>query len=170
MFDTIVSIGTILLQLFVVVTIIALVIKAPFAKIVATHSTLLLRVIFTGAVIGSLIYSEIMHFAPCILCWYQRLAIFPIAILSYTGHLTKSSILRLQVLLLSAAGLMVALYHKYIEIFPRAGGVCGPDGIACDTLYVFQFGYITIPMMSLTILSAGILLTILADRFSTEQA
>lgn len=166
MFDTIVAIGIIALQLFIVVTLIAWIAKAPFARFVARHSSLLLRLIFVGAVAGSMIYSEVLGFAPCILCWYQRLAIFPLAFLSFTGSLTKSALLRLQVLVLSSAGLAVALFHKYLELFPDKGtGVCGPDGVSCTVLYVYQFGYITIPMMSVTVLAAGVLLSLLAGRF-----
>jgi len=170
MFDTLIALGTIGIQLFIVVTIIAWIRKAPFIHVVARHSGLLLRVLFVGAAVGSLIYSEILNFAPCILCWYQRLAIFPLAILSFTTNLAKSTLLRLQVLILGSAGLAVALYHKYLEIFPNSSSsVCGPDGVSCTVLYVYEFGYITIPMMSLTVLLAGILLSLVASRFPQES-
>ncbi len=166
MFDTILAIGTIALQIFIVIIIIAWIAKKQFVTFVATHATTIARVVFVASVIGSLVYSEILNFAPCILCWYQRLAIFPITILLFTNTLQKSALLRLQVLIFSSIGFAIALFHRYIELFPGAGtGVCGPDGVACDTLYVLQFGYITIPMMSVTVLGLGILLALLAGRF-----
>lgn len=161
-FDTFLALGTIALQVGILITLIAWVAKAPFATWVAAHSGVLLRFIFTAAMLGSLIYSEIYDFAPCILCWYQRLAIFPIAFLSYTSNLAKSALLRLQVLILASAGFAVSLYHNYTSI-QRINGVCGADGVSCNTLYVFEFGYITIPMMAVTLLAAGILLSLLAS-------
>lgn len=170
LFDTIISISTIGLQAFIIAIIIAWIMKAPFASFVAKHSSLILAVVFTGAVLTSLVYSEVYKFAPCILCWYQRIFIFSIAILSYTAPFAKSSLLRLQVLLFSSIGLAIAMFHKYIELFPQSGiSVCGADGVACDTLYVFQFGYITIPMMSVTILALGVLLSLLASRFPQQS-
>jgi hypothetical protein len=165
MLDTILAIGTIALQLFILVTIIAWVAKAPFAPWVARNSSWILRVLFVGATLGSIIYAEFLGFAPCVLCWYQRLVIFPMAILLFTADITKNALLRTQTLIFTSAGLAVALFHNYITIFPSAGDVCGIDGVSCTVLYVFKFGYVTIPMMSATVLLAGVLLTLLAGRF-----
>lgn len=166
MFDTFVALGIIGIQLFLVVTIVAWLTGAPFSKWVAKNSSILLRIIFVGATLGSLIYSEVFGFAPCILCWYQRLAIFPITILLFTSNIAKSALLRLQILILSSAGLAIAIFQKYLELFPNSDlTVCGSDGVSCTVLYVFQFGYITIPMMSLTVLLSGVVLSLLANRF-----
>lgn len=169
MFDTLVTISVIALQLFILITIVAWVAKAPFATWVSKNSTWILKIIFVGAVIGSLIYSEIIGFAPCVLCWYQRIAIYPIAILLFTASLSKSALLRLQTLILASAGLAVALYHNFITWFPGAAGTCGVGGPSCTVLYVFKLGYITIPMMSATVLLAGIVLTLLASRFPQQE-
>ncbi len=169
MFDTIIALGTIGLQIFIVITLVAWAAKAPFAAVIAKYSSYILSVVFTGAIIGSFIYSEVYRFAPCVLCWYQRIFIVSVAILSMTAQLTKSALLRLQVVIFSSIGLAIALFHKYIELFPNSGvSVCGTDGVACDTLYVFQFGYITIPTMSLTVLLLGLILALLAGRFPQE--
>ncbi len=166
MIDTVFAISTIALQLFLVIVVIAWIAKAPLAPWVAARSSIITAVIFIGAMIGSLVYSEGLGFAPCILCWYQRLAIYPIAILSLTANMAKSALLRLQILILASAGLAIALYHNYITIFPQGDSVvCGADGVSCTVLYVFKFGYITIPMMSLTVLLSGLILTLLASRF-----
>jgi disulfide bond formation protein DsbB len=170
MFDTIIAIGTVAIQLLVLVTIIAWIAKAPFATWVARNSSWLLKIIFVGAALGSLTYEFVFGFEPCVLCWYQRIAIFSIAILLFTANLTKSALLRLQILILSSAGLAIALFHNYISIFPESGAtVCGATSVSCTILYVFQFGYITIPMMSATILLAGLIFTLLASRYPQDQ-
>lgn len=169
-FDTLLAIGTIALQIGIVAIVIAWVTKAPFISWIAVRSSFLLSVVFIGAVLGSLVYSEYYRFPPCILCWYQRIFIFSIAIISLTGSLRKSALLRLQVLILSSIGLAIALFHRFIELFPGSGvSVCGTDGVACDTLYVFEFGYITIPMMSVTVLLFGVILSLVASRFPQQE-
>lgn len=162
MFTTLVSLGTIVLQAAILVVIVGILTKARFISFIATHSSILLRVLFIAAIAGSLVYQYGFGYEPCLLCWYQRIAIFAIGILAWTADLRKSALLRNQVLILSVAGFLVALFHNYIDIFPTGLDVCGATGPSCLARYVHQFGYITIPMMSATILLAGILLALTA--------
>jgi disulfide bond formation protein DsbB len=170
MFTTLLAIGILALQLGIVVVIVGLLTKAPFISFVAKHSHLLLAVIFIGGVVGSLIYEHIFLYPPCILCWYQRLAIFPIAFLSVTGKIKQNIVLRKQIWMLAIYGFMVALFHNYLDIFQPSGlDVCGADGVSCNARYVYEFGYITIPMMSGTILLAGIILMIVLNRYPQDS-
>ncbi len=77
----------------------------------------------------------------------------------------SSRLLQNQILILSVAGFVVALFHTIIDIFPTGLDVCGATGPSCLMRYVYEFGYITIPVMSLTILAAGILLALVARRY-----
>lgn len=166
MFDTFVALGTIAIQIFIVVMIVAWVMKAPLAAWIGKNASIILATIFIGSTIGSFIYQYGFGYEPCLLCWYQRIAIIPIAILALTGNLTKSALLRRQVLILAIIGFVIALFHNYIDIFPSSGvDVCGATSVSCLVRYVYEFGYITIPMMSATILLVGILLPLLAGRY-----
>jgi disulfide bond formation protein DsbB len=166
MFDTFVALGTIAIQIFIIVMIIAWIMKAPLAVWIAKNSTRILALIFISSTIGSFIYQYGFGYEPCLLCWYQRIAIIPIAILSLTGTLTKSSMLRRQIVILASIGFAIALFHNYIDIFPGSGlDVCGASGVSCLMRYVYEFGYITIPMMSATVLLTGILLPLIAARY-----
>ncbi len=153
--------------LFLIILVVAWLTENPIAGWVAKHSSIILRVIFGGAVIGSLIYSNYFDYAPCLLCWYQRIAIFPIAILLFTDDIRNSRLLQRQILLFSAAGFLIALFHNYIDMFPNGGvgDVCGTDGVSCLTRYVYEFGFVTIPLMSAITLLAGMLITVLAMRY-----
>ncbi len=164
MFSTILALATIALQIGIVVLIIGWVIKAPFVSTVARHAGVLIGTIFVGGVIGSFIYQYGFGYEPCLLCWYQRIFIIPIAILAWTAKLRTSRILQTQLLILSALGLLIALFHVYIDISPTAADVCGA-GPSCLIRYVYEFGYITIPVMSATTLGAGFLLALLARRY-----
>ena len=153
MFDTIIAIGTIALQIAIIILVIGIITRAPFMRWIRSHATLIMRGTFIGAALISLIYQYWFLYPPCLLCWYQRIAIFAIAIISCTASFTRSALLRTQVLVLSICGGAVALFHVFIEAFPSAGlDVCGTTSISCLTRYVYEFGYITIPVMSLTIL------------------
>lgn len=164
MFNTIASLGTIALQIGIVVVIIGSIMRAPWIKSIATHAGLIVAIIFTSAALMSFVYQYGFGYEPCILCWYQRIAIIPIAILAWTANLRTSKLLQHQILTLSTIGFLIALFHVFIEQFPGGIDVCGAGGVSCTVRYVYEFGYITIPVMSLTVLGAGILLTVLAKR------
>lgn len=170
MFDTIAALGIIGLQIGIVVTIIGWITGASFVKHIARYSGTLIACIFTIAVTMSLIYQYVFGYEPCILCWYQRIAIFPIAISAWLTDIRKNSPFQKQVLVLATIGILIAALHVFVDMFPGAGvDVCGAAGASCLVRYVYQFGYITIPMMSFTVLASGILLALLAKRYPADS-
>lgn len=167
MFSTLVGLGVILLQAAIVVFLALWVSKSPLIQKVQEKANILLAVIFIGSALGSLIYEYSLGFEPCLLCWYQRIAIFGIAILSLTNDIRKSTVMQKQILLFSLLGLGVAILHNYIDLVPSGLDICG-TGPSCLKRYVFEFGYITIPMMSFTVLLAGVLLSLSFLRKNKE--
>lgn len=166
MFNLLVAIGTLVLLVFLILLVVSWITDNPIAAWTAEHASIILRVIFAGAVIGSLIYSNYFDYAPCLLCWYQRLCIFPTAILLFTDDIRKSALLQRQILILTGAGFLIALFHNYISLFPESGiDVCGTSGVSCLNIYVSQFGFVTIPLMSAIVLLSGVLITVLAMRY-----
>jgi disulfide bond formation protein DsbB len=159
---TFIALGVILLQIFIVsIVFLALTNRSLLAPL-SRWTLLALRIVLTGAVIGSLFFSEIKGFEPCLLCWWQRIFIFGAAILVWTGDIRRSNLLRTQVIVFSIIGLGIALFHNYIDLFPSSGlDVCG-TGVSCLKRYIDAFGYITIPMMSLTVLAAALTIALLA--------
>src|SRR3990167_6904358 len=103
------------------------------------------------ATLGSLYFSEIRHFTPCVLCWYQRILMYPLTIIITVGILMKDKDLYQYVLPLSILGTIVALYHVLLQkgILPEAVAPC-TLGASCTTKFVGYFGFMTIPVMSLT--------------------
>lgn len=104
---------------------------------------------------GSLIYSEVYGLEPCRLCWYQRIAMYPLAL---TGAVAafKADIaaLRRYVLPPALIGAVIAAYHYFIQLYPTADtGACSA-GVPCSSRYVDEFGFVSIPFMAL----AGFLL------------
>lgn len=165
MFISLLALGTIAIQLLTVVLLIAWYRKVSFLKKIYQKSHLILSGIFITSVLGSLIFEYSFGYEPCLLCWYQRIAIFGIAILSLTGDIRKNKTLQKQILAFSIIGLLVAIFHNYIDLVPGSADVCG-TGVSCLKRYVHEFGYITIPMMSFTVLLFGVVFSSFIRSFT----
>ncbi len=101
------------------------------------------------AMFMSLYFSEIRHFTPCILCWYQRILMFPLVIILAVGISQKDKKIYQYVLPMSILGSVIALYQIFLQIgiLPEAVAPCA-FGLSCTVKYVSYFGFITIPLMS----------------------
>lgn len=120
--------------------------KSYFQK----NSILFSFLIASLATIVSLIYSEILLLMPCNLCWYQRVFIYPLSIMFLIALIKKDSKVRIYVLPLAVIGALIALYHYIIQMFNLSSFCDITSAVPCSTRYIFEFGYITIPLMSLT--------------------
>lgn len=116
-------------------------------------------VISLAAVFGSLFFSEVLNFPPCLLCWYQRIFMYPLAIILTVGILRKDRGIYWYILPLSLAGLAISFYHNllYYKIIPDSLVPCGL-GVSCTTKFIEWFGFITIPFLSF---AAFLMITIL---------
>ena len=101
------------------------------------------------AMLGSLFFSEIQHFPPCILCWYQRISMYPLVAIIAVGIHRKDKNLPLYVLPLSITGMIIAFYHNllYYKLIPESIAPC-IQGVSCTTKFIEWFGFITIPFLS----------------------
>ena len=114
---------------------------------------------------GSLFFSSVMEFAPCILCWYQRICLFPLVIILGTGLVLSDRHVAKYSLPLALAGWSTALYHTllYSGIIPERIQPCS-RGVSCTEEYIELFGIITIPMMSLLSFTTIIALLLIFQR------
>lgn len=102
------------------------------------------------ATLGSLYFSEIRHFVPCVLCWYQRILMYPLVVLLGIATFRKDGGVVKYALPLSVLGVIVASYHVLIEQFPSLGSSVCSSGVPCSLKYIDWLGFITIPTLSLT--------------------
>ncbi len=99
--------------------------------------------------LGSLYFSEFLYFTPCILCWYQRIAMYPLTVIILVGILRKDKNLPFYVLPLSIFGLLVSIYQNflYFQLIPERISPC-TVGVSCITKYISLLGFIDIPLLS----------------------
>jgi disulfide bond formation protein DsbB len=120
------------------------------------------------AVLGSLYFSNILMLPPCVLCWYQRIAMFPLFVALTVGILTKDKNTHLFILPPAIFGWCVALYHclLYYKIIPDTLAPCS-TGVSCTTRFVEYFGFITIPLLSFTAFT--VIITLMIVRMKTLE-
>ncbi len=120
----------------------------PLAWIVATVTTL-----------GSLYYSKVQHFVPCELCWYQRICVYPFAVILGIAAWRRDAAIRVYAVPVFAVGMVVSTYHSWIQAYPPANGTsfCTVDA-PCTARYVWEFGFVSLPLMAL---SAFVVMTVL---------
>jgi disulfide bond formation protein DsbB len=114
------------------------------------------------ATLGSLVMSEAFGLVPCVLCWYQRIFMYPLVIVVGVGILRRDGTWPYTALPLAAIGWLIALYHSLLQwsIIPEKLAPC-VEGISCTSKQIDWLGFITIPFMSLVAFTAIIILSVL---------
>ena len=105
--------------------------------------------IATLATLGALFMSEIMGFAPCVLCWWQRIFMFPLVLILALGLFPFDPKVVRYALPLALIGLLIAGFHVLLTmgIIPESLAPCR-QGIPCKTIQIEWFGFVTIPLLS----------------------
>lgn len=100
--------------------------------------------------VGSLFFSEVMNLPPCVLCWYQRIASYPLVLIIGIGIVLRDPRMKTYALPLCLAGLVVSIYHNllYYGFIPESITPC-TEGVPCNAVQIEWLGFITIPLMGL---------------------
>ena len=128
--------------------------ESPLARWLARSSPYVALLAAWIAMSGSLYFSEVAGFIPCTLCWYQRILMYPLALIIAVGILLPDSRLPYFVLPLSILGQGVSTYHYLLQKTQLFGGhtVC-QAGVPCTTMWINWFGFVTIPFLALVAFS-----------------
>jgi disulfide bond formation protein DsbB len=107
---------------------------------------------------GSLFFSEIAHFVPCELCWFQRICMYPLSIVTLLAALRGDHRVARYLLPLPVVGAGVSVYHLLVEngVVEQAKACLASAPGGCATKWIDEFGWMTIPTLALT---AFVLLT-----------
>ncbi len=118
----------------------------------------------------SLFYSQILNYAPCYLCWLQRIFMFPQVVLFGMAYLKNDRKVADYAFPLLLIGFLIATYQNYLYYFNVGTGTCDPSGVSCVQRFVSEInGLISIPMLSLISFFILIVLLIIARFYKKEN-
>jgi len=166
--------GAIFLQISAVLALFILFLgpkQNKFLGFIDRHYLNLGFIISLFASLFSLVYSEIIGYLPCYLCWYQRIFIFPLPFIFGAAIWTRDRKIVKYILPLLSVGFIIAVYQNFVYYFADTGNIpCDASGVSCYQQLVQEFGgYISIPMLSLTSFLALITLALVAHFYKKED-
>ncbi len=121
--------------------------------LVRRYGLKLALILTTLSAVMTLVYSDVLGFEPCPLCWWQRIFLYPQVFLfamalwneKYRETVIDSSIV------LSVVGFGFALYHHALQMMPAGTLPCPATGPSCAQITFIEFGYVTFPMMAVAL-------------------
>ena len=149
-------VGQVLVAVFVAIGLLAVFgVSAPLSalrRLVWGYELWLVFAVSGTATVGSLFFSEVANFVPCELCWYQRMCMYPLALLTLLAALANDYRVARYLLPLPVIGAGVSVYHLLVEngVVHESQGcqISAPGG--CSIKWINEFGYMTIPTLALT--------------------
>ena len=123
---------------------------ADLTEALAPHALWLAFVVALLATAGSLFFSEVAKFEPCLLCWYQRIAMYPLVVILGLAAWRRDGGAWVYAAALAAIGAVISTYHVLLEWFPSlSSGACDPDN-PCTLVWFRVFGVFSLPTLALT--------------------
>lgn len=106
-------------------------------------------IVAMGATLGSLYFSEIAHYEPCRYCWFQRIAMYPLAAILLIAMIRRDRHIAWYAVPIAAVGALISLRHRYLELNPSFGpGGCSAD-VPCSAVWFERLGFVTLSVMAL---------------------
>ena len=120
-------------------------------------------VIATASTLGALFFSEVLELPPCVLCWYQRIFMFPLVLLLPVGLFPFDSKVVRYALALALPGTAIAVFHVLLVagVVPESVTPCS-RGVPCSEIQIEWFGFVSIPLLSAAAFTLVTLLLIVA--------
>jgi disulfide bond formation protein DsbB len=112
--------------------------------------------------LGSLYFSEVAHFTPCKLCWYQRIAMYPLSIVLLVAAIRRDRHVAWYVVPVATVGAGFAIYQTQLQAFPDQHSSFCTLAEPCTVRYVWEFGFVSLPFMALAAFAFVITTSMLA--------
>ena len=124
----------------------------------------------TLAMAGSLYFSEIAHYTPCTLCWYQRIAMYPLVLILAIAAIRRDVAIRLYAIPLALVGVVISSYHYLLEWFPAIDAGACTVGIPCSQVWFREFGFVSLPLLALVAFLVVIVLLLIPMADSPDAS
>ena len=165
--------GTVLLQLFSLAFLVLFFVQKQFPDLRGIGDFLKSRGLLIGFVLAlisstlTLYYSDMLGILPCGWCWFQRVALYPQAFLFAIALWKRDRSIADYSIALSIFGLIVALYQHYLQLGGSSVLPCPASGAGdCGQRFMFEFGYITFPLMAASLFAFLIVLMLFVRKRS----
>ena len=122
------------------------------------------------ATLGSLYLSEVARFVPCTLCWYQRIGMYPLAVVLGIAAFNRDFGVRRYVVPIATVAGLISLYHYQLERFPAQGHLSCSIDVPCTFVWIWRFHFISIPFMALSAFALIVTLLTLPKKAAAEAA
>jgi disulfide bond formation protein DsbB len=123
------------------------------------------------AMFGSLYFSEIRQYEPCLLCWYQRILMYPFTLILGIAVVKKDYKISFYTMIMAAVGGLISLYHYSLQKVPfMADNAVTCGRVPCTGQYINWLGFITIPFLALTAFIIIFSLSLMIWKKSKEVA
>lgn len=122
--------------------------RKHFQTYIVQYGLSVVALLSVGASVVTLIYSDVFGFIPCWLCWWQRIFLYPQAVLLSVAYVVKDKTVAIYGMALSVPGLIVSLYQHYIQMGGSELVGCPSGGGDCAQRFLFEFGFVTFPLMA----------------------
>ena len=171
-FIMLMALGIVVLDI-AIVAIVILLFSAKWRGIIRSfaqsYGMLAIFLLSAGSIFGTILMQYAALLAPCVLCWWQRIFMYPIALISLIALVKakRMSDIADYVIAFSILGGAISLYQHLLQILPSGSLIpCDPTN-DCSIRLVFEFGFVTIPWMALTVFAALALIAFLARKEKT---
>ncbi|HEX6147412.1 MAG TPA: disulfide oxidoreductase [Acidimicrobiia bacterium] len=125
------------------------VVKGPeAATLLGNKAVWLAWAVALVATVGSLMYSELFHYVPCRLCWFQRIAMYPLAIVLLVGAIRREAVVKFYAIPVALIGLVISIYHNVLQFFPSLEGTSCDPLVPCSARSIEVFGFMDLPFMA----------------------
>ncbi|MEK9153992.1 MAG: disulfide bond formation protein B [Patescibacteria group bacterium] len=158
------ALGTLVLQIAAISFFVVLILRKKFPQLeylaawIGSRSLWIAFILSLGASAMTLYYSEILGIEPCPLCWWQRIFLYSQVVIFVIALCKRDFSVAVYSMALSIIGAAFALYHHALQVLPAGALPCPAAGASCAQRFVFEFGYITFPMMALSLFAFLIVL------------
>jgi disulfide bond formation protein DsbB len=136
---------------------------ADAVRAVSSVALPLAWLVAAGATVGSLYFSEVANYTPCRLCWYQRIAMYPLAVILLVAMLRRDRAVKWYAVPVAAIGAAVSAYHYLIEWKPSFDSGSCEVTVPCTIPWFRELGFVTLAFMAFAGFAA--IITLLTVRY-----
>lgn len=109
-------------------------------------------------------------FEPCLLCWFARILMYPMLMISAVGIVKKDHQFTDYLLPMSILGIFLDTYHYALQMIKLANPFTCTLNNPCDAIELKYLGFITIPFMALSVFTAIFILCLLNNQYNRRAS